>query len=200
MPPILGLCVTLGERHEVLRPHPRDVSIDYHTSPHSSYMLLGKAPRRKWGGSRCPPGRRANMIVLSRDSIEEHTGMTRNDFNHPRQLSVYELFVLKRAVHADLERRSRLGGSVSLLLPGAHQSRAACMRTRNSAVKRGRVQSPTLRDASAVAATPDSVYGRDLKKTRASTGRAGTTPARPFHQLPKRGVATPPAASPRPRR
>lgn len=40
--------------------------------------------------------------------------MTSDDLpDQLRQMSVYELFVLKRAVHADLERRSRLRAAAS---------------------------------------------------------------------------------------
>jgi hypothetical protein len=163
-------------------------------------MLLGKALTRKWGGARCPLGLGTNMMSASRGSAERTVRMSRDDHNHLRQLSMYELFVLKRAVHADLERRSRLAGSVSLRLPGTQQSRAACIRTGDSAVDRGGVQSPTLHDAPTAVAAPDPVHGRDLKKARVSAGRAGITPARPFCPLPKPGAATPPAASRGPRR
>jgi hypothetical protein len=118
-----------------------------------------------------------------------------------RQFNVYELFALRRSIHADLERRSRLNGPALLHLPAARNSQTARQRVRISATKdRDCVPAHFVRDASAKETTSDCDRRRDAEKARLSAGRAGPVPARASHLGPVRDVPRPPSAFPRLRR
>jgi hypothetical protein len=76
-----------------------------------------------------------------------------------RQLSVSERFLLRRRLHADLERRARLKGSTLLSLPKVRKSRAAANRPYNPAAERADAESPTLHDSAAAHTASNSLPG-----------------------------------------
>jgi hypothetical protein len=112
-----------------------------------------------------------------------------NLYGAVRQLSTYELFALRRSIHADLERRSRLKGPTLLRVPQVGKSESPGARTRNSAEDRdGCIPSHLQRDALAQGTAMHSVHRHETEEARSS--------AKPTRLALKPDDAMPPSAFP----